>query len=85
MLAGKALKALAGLCTCGSSGVHGKRLRIKNPELFIKLFCDLTRKLNQVAAVQFAIGPVEPAHKQMKRFIHSIYNQGFILSFFFLN
>lgn len=46
--------------TWRSAGVNGQRLGVKDSELLVKFLCNLTRELNQVAAVQFAISPVEP-------------------------
>ncbi len=49
--------------TCRSSSVNRQRLCIEDAELLVKFLCYLTRKLDEVAAVQSAISPVEPAQE----------------------
>ena len=44
-------------------GVDWQRLSVEDAELLVKLLCDLTRELDQVAAVQLAISPVEPVQE----------------------
>lgn len=41
--------------------VDGRGLGVQDAELLVKLLGDLTRELNQVAAVEFSVSPVEPA------------------------
>lgn len=43
-----------------STSVYGQRLGIEDAKLLVKLLRYLARKLDQVAAVQFAVSPVEP-------------------------
>lgn len=45
------------------SSVYRMRLSIEDAELLVKLLSYLARELDEVAAVQFAIGPVEPAQE----------------------
>lgn len=44
----------------GSASVDRRGLGVKDAELLIKLLRYLTRELNQVAAVEFTVSPVEP-------------------------
>lgn len=55
------------------TSVDWQRLGVEDAELLIKLLSYLTRKLNQIAAIQFTIGPVESEKRYQK------YKDGFTL------
>lgn len=63
----KVLVDAADASTRWSPGVYRKRLSVEDAELFIKVLCYLPGKFYQVAGVQSAISPGEPAHRRRVR------------------